>query len=612
MQSAKKDKIINLNISKFINNKFRDYALYVLTSRGIPAFEDALTPIQRYILDNTPLSYTKTLSVVGKCIESGYHHGNCLDYNTKINLADNTQITLGEWTTKYPEAKLLVKCIDEENKETISLGHSPRIGQETNEYLEIELENGEIIKCTKNHPFFVNGKWIKAEDLNEQDNLFTLDYFFKIIKSIKIIKTDLLTTFYDITVDKYHNFSISDSKIITHNSSLEKSISRLARPHGLAMQLIEGYGFFGTEVSPDPAAARYTSVKLSGAASAILRKYKYLFTKNEDGTNDPFWLDVPIGLTTPIVGIAVGYKSIILPRKLEDIKEFLLGNKKDIKPYFADFEGTIKLYNSENSWLISSKITVKDNRIEVRGLPPIIKYSSTLNRLDHLFSKFEMKIKLVNNSNTKVKLDIIYLGKDNIEFNYIKDYIQKIFSVIVNENPVFIKNNQVIVYKNVNQYLEDFKWQIIKLNYYDSEYNRNWVNTELEFNKIKKVFIEFILDKKRSVEEIDTFLQTYSSDFKSRLESLTAKKFTKDELKITINKINELTKELKVLNKLYKESKAKFESAVDPTLGKSFSSAKSNDLFDVSDLSEDNGIIVWDGSDDLNEVIKEDSLKTDE
>jgi len=54
---------------------------------------------------------------------------------------------------------LLKKSKDENNNEVTGIGHSPRIGQETDEYYEIELENGEIIKCTENHPFFVNNKY---------------------------------------------------------------------------------------------------------------------------------------------------------------------------------------------------------------------------------------------------------------------------------------------------------------------------------------------------------------------------------------------------------------------------------------------------------------------
>lgn len=160
-------------ISKFLDTKFRDYAIYVLESRGIPSFFDALTPVQRYILKNIPVSFVKTLTVVGKCIQDGYHHGNCLDYNTKINLADGTQITIGKWFEEYPDAILLVKSIDENENEIIGIAHSPRIGQETNEYLEIELENGEIIKCTENHPFYINGKWIEAKDLKKDDDIHT-------------------------------------------------------------------------------------------------------------------------------------------------------------------------------------------------------------------------------------------------------------------------------------------------------------------------------------------------------------------------------------------------------------------------------------------------------
>jgi hypothetical protein len=169
-----KEKIIRLPISKFIDSKFRDYAVYVLESRGIPSFFDALTPVQRYILKNSPTSFVKTLTVIGKVIQDGYHHGDCVKFSTEIRLADNTTISIGKWFEKYPEAVLLVKSIDENSNEVIGIGHSPRVGQETDEYFQIELENEEIIECTKNHPFYVNGKWVKAEDLKENDDLHTL------------------------------------------------------------------------------------------------------------------------------------------------------------------------------------------------------------------------------------------------------------------------------------------------------------------------------------------------------------------------------------------------------------------------------------------------------
>ena len=160
-----------LSITNHINTNYRDFALYTLEHRGIPNFYDALTSVQRLIIMNTPLKKVKALTVVGSLYQCGYHHGNCLDYDTLINLADGSKISIGDWANNYPELKLLVNCIDEKGNQKISIGHSPRIGQDTNEIFEIELENGEIFKCTPNHPFLVNGEWIEAKDLTEDMEL---------------------------------------------------------------------------------------------------------------------------------------------------------------------------------------------------------------------------------------------------------------------------------------------------------------------------------------------------------------------------------------------------------------------------------------------------------
>lgn len=167
----------NLSISEQINNQYRTYALYVLQSRGIPNFYDGLTPVQRLILENSPSKFNKTVGLVGEVIKTGlYHHGDCLDGETIINLADGTTIKIRDWYENNPDVDLLVRSFDENSgKEAIGYAHSPRIGQLSNEYLEIELDNGEIIRCTDNHPFLVDGKWIQAKDLVSGQNIESLD-----------------------------------------------------------------------------------------------------------------------------------------------------------------------------------------------------------------------------------------------------------------------------------------------------------------------------------------------------------------------------------------------------------------------------------------------------
>jgi len=168
--------VSTLTISDQINHKYREYALYVLQSRGIPNFYDSLTPVQRIILENSPNSFSKTIGVVGEVIRTGlYHHGDCLDGNTLINLADGTSIKIKDWYRDNPDADLMVRSFDlDSGEEVIGYAHSPRIGQLSKEYFEIELESGEIIRCTENHPFLVGNEWVKAVDLIEGQDIQNL------------------------------------------------------------------------------------------------------------------------------------------------------------------------------------------------------------------------------------------------------------------------------------------------------------------------------------------------------------------------------------------------------------------------------------------------------
>ena len=147
------------------------------------------------------------------------------------------------------------------------------------------------------------------------------------IKKITKVKLDSPEKFYDITVEEYHNFTIGDSKIVCHNSSMAQAISKLARPFGCSEQILLGDGFFGSPVNPSPSAPRYTQVKIFGKYKEIIEKYKDLNIPNAEGGFDWIHVDYPIGLSTHIVGIAVGYKSNILPRKSEDVVGYLNGNK---------------------------------------------------------------------------------------------------------------------------------------------------------------------------------------------------------------------------------------------------------------------------------------------
>ena len=109
--------------------------------------------------------------------------------------------------------------------------------------------------------------------------------------------------------------------------------------------------------------------------------------------------------------------------------------------------------------------------------------------------------------------------------------------------------------------------------------------------------------KKRTNIEIDIFLKVYHKEMRERLERMTARKFTKDELISTKKEIIDLTKllsgKLKELNAVRKE----FENNLDPTLERGIGSKKTNvNLFDTEDIEEtEDGIMIWNGDDIFDE-----------
>lgn len=170
-------------VTDFLNEDYREYAVYVVEERAIPSVIDGFKPTQRkvvFIADRVWKSGSekplKIFQLAGKvAAESMYHHGDCLDPDTEILLSDGSYITLNEWFNNYPNIKLKVVSYDESTSKFVeAIGHSPRIGNITDNEYEIQMENGNIFKCTSNHPFLTSRGWVEAKDLTEDDDILHL------------------------------------------------------------------------------------------------------------------------------------------------------------------------------------------------------------------------------------------------------------------------------------------------------------------------------------------------------------------------------------------------------------------------------------------------------
>lgn len=453
-----KTKTYNLNISKQIDVNFRNYALYVLENRGIPSFDDGLTNVQRFVINNAPVTFNKTISLVGKCIADGYHHG---------------------------------------------------------------------------------------------------------------------------------------------DASLVGAINKLARPFGNSTPILQGDGFFGSPVDSTAAAARYTSVRIEPRVSDMIRKNSFLNKKNDEDTWEPLWVDLPIGLTTMIVGIAVGYKTTILPRKLEDIQKYIDGKVKEVKPYFIGFGGKITRYkNLDKSWLIEGKVEINDREhtLRITDLPPMMKYSSFLRKLNGIIENYP-NASVTNNSSTTVDILIKHRGTTDV-WNEIRELVEKSTKMLVTETPVFVKNGLVINYERIEDYIEDYKYRIAELRLRRIEYFLNKNNEELLFQRYKKEYLNFMLKSKqmRPTEEIDSFLSslTDNTNVLRRLNAILLKSLSNEEYLKTIENIKNLESEINEQEKELSAAKTALSSMEDTSLRRATQNKKmSTKNLMEEDPTEIDGIVLY-------------------
>lgn len=399
-----------LNITNYINNNFREYAIYTLINRGIPGFYDSLTNVQRLILLNTPTKFVKSLTVVGDAIKAGYHHG---------------------------------------------------------------------------------------------------------------------------------------------NQSLEKSISRLARPFDCAERLLIGDGFFGTQVEPNAASARYTSVMINEKIDKIIKEFSFLNTKSVEGGLNPLNINFPIGLLLCSMGIAVGHRTMILPRNFKHIQEYLEGKRKTLTPYFEGFTGKIEKYNNlENAWLLEGDVDVYDKQflINIKSLPPLIKYDSFIKKLGLILG--DLDFKLINNSKTTIDISIKLNTIDADAWQSVKEKILKATKIIFKESVVLIKDKQVLEYDCVEDYLEDFKVKNLFLKRDSITYYINLYQEEIEFLEAKLKFFIWILDQKKknhySEDEVSKFLGQFNPQIYQRLDNIKLRKLNEDEIRKTEISIVEYRQKVKM------------------------------------------------------------------
>ena len=399
------------------------------------------------------------------------------------------------------------------------------------------------------------------------------------------------------------------------DSSMAQAICKLARPFGCSDQILLGDGFFGSPVNPVPSAPRYTQVKISSKYRQMIDQYKDLNVPNEEGGFDWIHVDYPVGLSTHIVGIAVGYKSNILPRKPEDIVSYLNGNKsKKLKPYFKGFKGKITRMDSlRSAWLIEgdTEMDVNTRTFKINSISPLQRYESFFSRLNNLLERKGISYKMDNFSTEEVKITIKFRCTDQ-EFKEMSDLIAKETKQIVTENIVFVRDGSVLEYESIEDYLEDFlvhKEHTILKRY---EKDLLYLNSELEFLEAKLKFLIFMQDKKRDLSEVSSFVSTYRKEISRRLEAISLIKLNKEEIISTKEEIKSIKDDIKNKNNDIKIQRGKVKLVEKENASLVRKSTRSSTLLGETSEEYYNGIRVFDPEEEiLEEVEQENELSTE-
>ena len=327
------------------------------------------------------------------------------------------------------------------------------------------------------------------------------------------------------------------------DASLASAISKLARPFGCSEQIMEGDGFFGSPANPRPASARYTQVKLVPKYRNILEKYKDLNVLNEEGGHEWLHVTYPIGLSTHIVGIAVGYSSNILPRKQEEVEAYLEGDTtKKLKPYFKGFKGKItRVEGLKSAWLIEGEFIANRSTktVQILSLSPLSRYDTFITKLGFILDNRGVDYRIENRSKLEVEVTVKLKCSDS-EFDEIASRIQKETQKIVTENIVLVKDGLVMEYESIQEYLDQFRVHREEVIYKRIVKDLYYNDRELAFQEAKLKFLHFMQGKKRLNDEIIEFIKPYEPWIRARLEAITLVKLSEKEIEITKAKIDEL------------------------------------------------------------------------
>ena len=137
----------------------------------------------------------------------------CFTGETKLLLPDGRKVSFLELLAKKEE--VLVNSFDFQKQELVKArGYDVRCTKEVTELVEVELENGETVRCTPEHWFLTQSAgYVEACNLKVGAQFIPEHE----VKAVRFLSLEEAVPVYDISVEGYQNFLLSCG-VVVHNS----------------------------------------------------------------------------------------------------------------------------------------------------------------------------------------------------------------------------------------------------------------------------------------------------------------------------------------------------------------------------------------------------------
>lgn len=246
--------------------------------------------------------------------------------------------------------------------------------------------------------------------------------------------------------EKYKTATLAGATLPLHpHATPEGSINTLAAPYGNNIPLFKGYGAFGTMLDPTAyGAARYTSVATSKFTDDVMFRdieIVPMMPNYDDTLEEPvhFLPLIPVALLNPSEGIAVGFATNILPRRLDDIIEVQLAHlqgkksKNKLMPVFTPINSAASVQSNTSFFFDGEYEEINATTVRITNMPYGQTHEKVIAKLDDLINKGTI-VDYTDRSKDKINIEVKFKkgGLRSVERNDILKMLA--LSVKHNEN----------------------------------------------------------------------------------------------------------------------------------------------------------------------------------